>query len=77
MINRIYKMAINKADLIENPDWQLWKDDNLAFIKQDIFEGKSSWMIYDAYGERIAAVETKEFAFWVAKQNDLEPYCVC
>lgn len=69
-------MRENRINLIENPEWQLWKDDNLAFVKPDIFEGSPAWMIYDANGERIAAAETKEFAFWIARQNNLEPCCV-
>ncbi len=51
-----------------------WNDDKAAFIKYDLYEGKPMWMIYDADGERVAATDNRDFAFIVAKQNDLIPY---
>lgn len=53
-----------------------WNDDKAAFIKYDMYEGKPMWMIYDAEGERVAATDDRDFAFIVAKQNDLTPYSV-
>lgn len=57
-------------------EMSLWNDENVAFIKHGLYEGKYMWMIYGADGERIAATDDREFAFIVAKQNDLEPYSV-
>lgn len=54
----------------------LWGKENIAFIKHDYYEGKYMWMIYDADGERIAATDNREYAFIVARQNDLEPFSV-
>ena len=70
------KMIIDKLSLLTDPSFQLWNDENLAFIKKDIYEGKYAWIIYDSSGEKIAATETKEFAYMVARQNDLQPCCV-
>ena len=53
-----------------------WNDERVAFIKKDIYEGKSMWMIYGADGLKIAATEDRDFAFIVARQNDLEPLSV-
>ena len=53
-----------------------WNDSNVAFIKNDIFEGRQMWMIYAADGTRIAATDDRDFAFIMAKQNDLEPQSV-
>ncbi len=50
-----------------------WHDEKVAFIKHDIYEGKSVWMVYNAKGEKIAATDSRDFAFVVARQNDLEP----
>lgn len=76
MINGAIKMIIDKLSLLTNPDFQIWNDEKLAFVKKDVYEGKSAWIIYDSSGEKIAATETKEFAFLVAKQNDLQPCSV-
>lgn len=53
-----------------------WNDEKTAFIKHDMYEGKYMWMIYGSDGERIAATDNRDFAFIVAKQNDLEPLSV-
>ena len=50
-----------------------WNDENVAFIKHDMYEGRYMWLIYGADGERIAATDDRDFAFIVARQNDLEP----
>lgn len=70
------KMIMNRLSLLTDPNFQLWNDENLAFIKKDMYEGKPAWIIYDSCGEKIAATETKEFAFFVAEQNNLQPCCV-
>ncbi len=53
-----------------------WNDSHVAFIKNDIYEGRQMWMIYSADGTRIAATDDRDFAFIMAKQNDLEPKSV-
>ncbi len=53
-----------------------WNDSNVAFIKNDVYEGRQMWMIYTADGTRIAATDDRDFAFIMAKQNDLEPKSV-
>lgn len=57
-------------------DLVFWNDENTAFIKQDLYEGKNMWMIYGADGMKIAATDNRDFAFIVAKQNDLLPCSV-
>ena len=69
----------NKCSELETEflaDEALWNSHNVAFIKQDVYEGKNMWLIYDAEGERVAATDDREFAFIVARQNDLDPYSV-
>ncbi len=51
-----------------------WNDEKAAFIKHDMYDGKMMWMVFDADGERIAATDDRDFAFVVAKQNNLTPY---
>lgn len=53
-----------------------WNDENVAFIKKGIEDGKNMWSIYAADGEKIAMTDDREFAFVVAKQNDLKPQSV-
>lgn len=54
-----------------------WHDENVAFIKAAVeADGKQMWSIYAADGEKIAMTDDREFAFVVAKQNDLEPQSV-
>lgn len=53
-----------------------WNDDNLAFIKHAMYEGRYMWLIYAADGERIAATDDRDFAFIMARQNDLTPLSV-
>lgn len=61
------------VDLEYFDDFPIVDDEKIAFIKHDYFEGKLMWMIYDAEGERIAATDNRDFAFIVARQNDLTP----
>lgn len=53
-----------------------WNDSNVAFIKHDFYEGRPMWLICGADGEKIAATDNREYAFIVAKQNDLTPCSV-
>lgn len=69
-------MFKNEINLTEVEELQLWNDDHSAFIKYDVYEGKPMWLIYDAEGEKIAATDSREFAFIVARQNDLDPHSV-
>ena len=57
-------------------DLPLWNNGNIAFVKHDIYDGKSVWMICNADGEQIAATDNRDFAFIVARQNDLDPQSV-
>lgn len=54
----------------------IWNDENVAFIKSGMEDGKCMWSIYAADGEKIAMTDDREFAFVVAKQNDLNPQSV-
>lgn len=54
----------------------IWNDENVAFIKSGIEDGKCMWSIYAADGEKIAMTDDRDFAFVVAKQNDLNPQSV-
>ena len=44
-------------------EMSLWNDENVAFIKHGLYEGKYMWMIYGADGERIAATDDREFVY--------------
>lgn len=57
-------------------DLNYWNDEKVAFIKRDVFEGKNMWLIYGADGLKIAATDDRDFAFVVARQNDLTPCSV-
>lgn len=50
-----------------------WGDYDVAFIKNDIQDGKNMWQIYSADGTKLASTDNRDFAFVVAKQNNLEP----
>lgn len=50
-----------------------WNDEDVAFIKNDVHDGKSMWLIYASDGTKIAATDDRDFAFVMAKQNDLSP----
>lgn len=51
----------------------LWSDDDMAFVKKDIRNGRDVWAIYSADGEKIAEAENEEYAIIIAKQNDYFP----
>lgn len=63
-----------KADFLQ--EFGFWNDENVAFIKPAVEGGKQIWSIYAANGEKIAVTDDKDFAFIVAKQNDLNPQLV-
>ena len=70
------KREINEAESLFYTDLPQWYDEKAAFVKHDIYEGRPVWMVYDADGEKIAATDDREFAFIVARQNDLVPHSV-
>ncbi len=51
-----------------------WNDEDVAFIKSD--EESGQWLIYSAEGVRLAATEDRDFAFIIARQNELSPKSV-
>ena len=60
-------------------DLSLWEDERMClpesavFIKEDEYQGKVFWGIYNLEGIRIAVTDDRECAFALARQNDLEP----
>lgn len=71
-------MILDEADLSQEYEADLctWNDEDVAFIKNDVHDGKSMWLIYASDGTKIAATDDRDFAFVMAKQNDLEPRSV-
>lgn len=57
-------------------DFYDWGNDEVAFIKYDLYNGSPMWSIYHADGTKIAVTDSREFAFVMAKQNDLLPQSV-
>lgn len=51
-------------------------EQNVAFIKRDIQNGRPIWMICASDGTRLAAVESRDYAFAAARQNNLIPLSV-
>jgi len=51
-------------------------ENNLAFIKSDGNKSNGVWEIYSADGTRLASTDNREYAFMVARQNDLDPKSV-
>ena len=70
------KKNIDDFDKETISDLMSWNDENVAFIKPGMEDGKCMWSIYAADGEKIAMTDDREFAFIVAKQNDLNPQSV-
>lgn len=50
--------------------------EDAVFIKEDKYNGKVIWGIYNSEGERIAVTDDRECAFVIARQNDLVPSSV-
>lgn len=70
------KKIFDEIDREMLSELSFWNDENVAFIKQGVEDGKCMWSIYAADGEKIAMTDDREFAFVVAKQNDLKPQSV-
>lgn len=67
--------SVNLSPEIE-AELRSWNDEDVAFIKSDILDGKKMWLICSADGRKLAATDDREFAFIMAKQNDLKPISV-
>lgn len=57
-------------------DFCFWNDQNVVFIKNDVQDGKDMWLVYAADGTKLATTDNRDFAFLVARQNNLEPKSV-
>ena len=45
-----------------------WNDEDVAFIKSGVHDGKEMWLIYAADGTKIAATDDRDFAFVMASR---------
>lgn len=46
-------------------------NDKFVFVKEGYSDGRLVWVVYNSLGEKLAETNTKEVAFWFAKQNGL------
>lgn len=67
------KKNIEELDNDTLAEWSFWNDENVAFIRPTLEDGKCMWSIFAADGEKIAMTDNRDFAFIVAKQNDYLP----
>ena len=51
-------------------------DKDVAFIKSDVEDGKNLWSVYAFDGTKLASTDNRDYAFVVAKQNNLQPQSV-
>ena len=67
-----------KNDIFSEAEAELsvWDDNGVAFIKNGLHDGKEMWLIYASDGTKIAATDDRDFAFVMARQNDLMPKSV-
>lgn len=70
------KKRLDEIDFEAFSELGFWNDENVAFIKSGVENGKCMWSIYAADGERIAMTDDRDFAFVMAKQNDFNPQSV-
>lgn len=70
------KKNLEDLDRETMAELSFWNDEDVAFIKSGYEDGKRMWSIYAADGEKIAMTDDRDFAFVVAKQNDLNPKSV-
>ena len=54
----------------------MWNDKDVAFIKYDSEDGKNLWSVYAFDGTKLASTDNRDYAFIVAKQNNLQPQSV-
>lgn len=75
-----------KKDLFPDEDVELtddeyaallnWDDQEVAFVKSDKQDGGEIWRVYTADGTPLAVADSRDFAFVLARQIDLEPQSV-
>ncbi len=53
-----------------------WSDQEVAFIKSDKIENGEIWRVYTADGTPLAVADSRDFAFVLARQNNLDPQSV-
>lgn len=58
------------------PELKFWDDDDVAFIKNNISNGKETWQVYSSDGIQIAATNDRTAAFIIARHNEFTPYSV-
>ena len=67
--------AMLKEDLVTQEqllEFSSWGDENIAFVKGDMLNGREIWVVYSADGVKLASTENRELAYIMAKQNDYE-----
>lgn len=77
------KAEILTNDVYINMDGQLaeeeyalmldWNDEDVAFVREEEYEGRKVWQVYSADGTLLAETESRNFAFILARQIDLVP----
>ena len=67
------KIKDMEFDLLSLNDVSMCLPESAVFIKEDEYQGKIFWGIYNLEGIRIAVTDNRECAFVLARQNDLEP----
>ncbi len=75
-----------KKDLFPDEDVELtddeyaallnWDDQEVAFVKSDKLDDGEIWRVYTADGTPLAIADSRDFAFVLARQIDLEPQSV-
>ena len=69
----------NRRALLTEEDYEAmssWGDQEVAFIKSDKISDNEVWKIYTADGTQLAIADSRDFAFILARQNDLDPKSV-
>ena len=69
-------MEKQKCVMCEDEIARDWDDCDVAFIKSDTSSGHDMWVIYAADGTKLASTDNREYAFAVARQNNLTPKSV-
>jgi hypothetical protein len=73
------EFLLNMLDLrqyTDNNAFVVWGDVDAAYIKSEIVDGNEVWKVYASDGTELAATDSREFAFVIARQGDLEPKSV-
>ena len=69
-------MLKHKEDMSNNQRVEYMNEKRVAFIKNDICDGKKVWAIYTEDGTKVADTENRDFAFLMAKRSNLQPHSV-